>query len=70
MEREGPHEYDELLQVRCCVRNVASWRVEFGYAIERQQDGEFLATARTALSAVDSNHAITLLAPAPDPIRL
>ncbi len=78
VEREGPHRYDELLQVRCCVRDVASRRVEFGYAIERQEDGELLATARTSLIAVDSNHAITtipgkvreLLAPVPDPIRL
>jgi len=73
-----PARYDELLQVRCWVRDVASRRVEFGHAIERQEDGELLATARTSLIAVDSNHAITtipekvreLLAPVPDPIRL
>jgi len=73
-----PARYDELLRVRCWVRDVASRRVEFGHAIERQEDGELLATARTSLIAVDSNHAITtipekvrkLLAPIPDPIRL
>ena len=74
----SPARYDELLRVRCWVRDVASRRVEFGHAIERQEDGELLATARTSLIAVDSNHAITtipgkvreLLAPVPDPIRL
>ena len=74
----APARYDELLRVRCWVRNVASRRVEFGHAIERQEDGELLATVCTSLIAVDSNHAITtipgkvrkLLAPVPDPIRL
>ncbi len=73
-----PHRYDELLRVRCWPRDVASRRVEFGYAIERQEDGELLATARTSLLAVDSDHAITTipgkvrepLAPVPDPLHL
>jgi acyl-CoA thioester hydrolase len=70
--------YDDLLLVRCWVRDVRSRRVEFGYAVERQAGGELLATVRTSLMAVDSNHVITtipgevreLMAPVPDPIRL
>ena len=70
--------YDDLLLVRCWVRDVRSRRVEFGYAVERQADGALLATVRTSLTAVDSNHVLTtipeevreLVAPVPDPIRL
>lgn len=74
----APARYDDLVRVRCWVRKAASRMVEFGYAIERQEDNLLLATARTSLIAVDFNHAITripgdvrrLLAPVPDPIRL
>jgi acyl-CoA thioester hydrolase len=70
--------FDDLLRVRCWVRDVRSRRVEFGYAVERPADDDLLATARTSLMAVDSNHVITtipadlraLMAPVPDPIRL
>lgn len=74
----APARYDDLVRVRCWVRNAASRMVEFGYVIERQEDNLLLATARTSLIAVDLNHAIStipgdvrkLLAPVPDPIRL
>ncbi len=69
--------YDDLLRVRCWVRDVASRRVVFGYAVE-DQHGDLLATAQTALIAVDSTHAPTTLparvrdrlVPVPDPVRL
>jgi len=74
----APARFDDLLRVRCWVRDVRSRRVEFGYAVERPADDDLLATARTSLMAVDSNHVITtipgelraLMAPVPDPIRL
>lgn len=73
-----PARYDDLVRVRCWVREVASRRVTFGYAVERCDDGALLATAQTSLIAVDSNHALTSiptevrrhLVAVPDPVRL
>lgn len=70
--------FDDLLSVRCWVREVASRRVSFGYAVERCDDGLLLATAQTSLVAVDSNYVLTTipsdvrakLVPVPDPVRL
>ncbi len=70
--------YDDVLAVRCWVRDVSSRRVVFGYAVDRPDDGRLLATAETALIAVDANHALTTLPPAvreklvlaADPLRL
>ncbi len=73
-----PARYDDLLRVRCWVRETSSRRVTFGYLVERADDGLLLATAQTALIAVDSEHAVTTiprvvrekLVAVPDPIRL
>ena len=73
-----PARYDDLIRVRCWVRDLASRRVIFGYAIERATTGELLATAETALIALDERHVLTripehvcdLLQPTPDPVRL
>lgn len=73
-----PARYDDLLRIRCWVRDLASRRVIFGYAVERAASGELLATAETALIALDRRHTITripehvcdLLPSAPDPVRL
>ncbi|UCF41839.1 MAG: acyl-CoA thioesterase [Gemmatimonadota bacterium] len=70
--------YDDPVVVRCWVRDVSSRRVEFGYAVEHGETGRLLATARTALIAVDSSHALTTipadvrqkLVIAADPVRL
>lgn len=56
-----PARYDDLLSVRCWVRDVASRRVEFGYAVERAGDNALLATARTALIALDTKHGMSSL---------
>lgn len=73
-----PARYDDLLRVRCWVREVASRRVTFGYAIARDDDGALLATAFTSLVALDTSMAVSRL-PAdvvarlvavPDPVRL
>src|SRR3972149_1646554 len=87
-----PARYDDLLSVRCWVREVASRRVGFGYAIARPADGALpgsapappapadgalLATAQTALIALDAGHRLSSipnqvrsrLAVVPDPVR-
>jgi acyl-CoA thioester hydrolase len=73
-----PARYDDLVQVRCWVRDRASRRVIFGYAIERAETGELLATAETSLIALNHQHTLSripetvcdLLEPTPDPVRL
>jgi acyl-CoA thioester hydrolase len=73
-----PARYDDLLSVRCWVREVASRRVEFGYAVDRPADGALLATARTALIALDASNRMSTLPPAvgdrlqvtQDPVRM
>ena len=73
-----PARYDDLLRVSCWVREAASRRVTFGYAVHHAETGQLLATAQTSLIAVDSTHALTTiprdvratLVPTPDPVRL
>ena len=73
-----PARYDDCIRIRCWVRDVASRRVEFGYIVERADDGVLLATATTALMTLDSSmrpvampDAIRALLPiTPDPVRL
>ena len=73
-----PARYDDLLSVRCWVREVASRRVVFGYAIDRPADGALVATAQTALIALDAGLRLgsipdlvrSRLAVVPDPVRL
>ena len=73
-----PARYEYLGRVRCWVRARASRRVIFGYAVERAETGELLATAETSLIALNPQHALSripehvcdLLEPTPDPVRL
>lgn len=73
-----PARYDDPIRIRCWVRDVASRRVEFGYAVEHAQDGRLLATATTSLLALDRSMALTrlpdrvrrALQAIPDPIKL
>ena len=70
--------YDDAIRVRCWVRDVASRRITFGYAVEHDEHGELLATATTALLVLDHAFAFArlpalvadLLVPIPDPVRL
>ncbi|MGH7672053.1 MAG: acyl-CoA thioesterase [Gemmatimonadales bacterium] len=70
--------YDDLVRVRCWVRDRASRRVTFGYAVERAKTGDVLATAETSLIALNHQHTLSripeyvcdLLEPTPDPVRL
>ncbi|HEX6105398.1 MAG TPA: thioesterase family protein [Gemmatimonadales bacterium] len=73
-----PARYDDAIRVRCWVREVASRRVDFGYAIEHAEDHRLLATAFTSLLVLDRAMTLTrlpdtvrrVLRPVPDPVRL
>lgn len=73
-----PARYDDPVRIRCWVREVASRKVDFGYAVEHAEDGRLLATASTALLALDTRMVLTRLPervrqalnPIPDPINL
>lgn len=62
-----PARYDDLVRIRCWLREVASRRVDFGYLVENADDGRLLATASTALLALDATMSLTRL---PDRVRL
>ena len=74
----APARYDELVAIRCWVRELASRRVTFGYAVERAGSGELLATGETALISLTPGHTLAripehvsrLLTPVADPVRL
>lgn len=73
-----PARYDDPIRIRCWVRDLASRRVTFGYAVERAESGLLLATATTAMMALNQQMVPTrlparvndLLTPSPDPVRL
>ena len=56
-----PARYDDPVRIRCWVRELASRKVEFGYAIEHAEDARLLATATTGLLALDSSMALSRL---------
>lgn len=70
--------YDDLVRVRCWVRELASRRVTFGYAVDHATTGELLATGLTSLVSLTHAHTLTrlpahvheLLTATPDPVRL
>lgn len=61
-----PARFDDLVRVRCWVKEVASRRVTFGYAVEHAEARRTLATATVALVALDASMALTRL---PDEVR-
>lgn len=73
----APARYDDVLTITCWVREIASRRVTFGYVVARE-DQTVLATAETALLALDRNfNPVRLppelrehLQPIPDPVRI
>jgi acyl-CoA thioester hydrolase len=70
--------YDDLVRIRCWVRELASRRIVFAYAIEHAETGQLLATATTAMFSVSNEHRPTrlpeqvtsLLEAVPDPLRI
>jgi acyl-CoA thioester hydrolase len=73
-----PARYDDLIRVRCWVRELASRRIVFGYAVEHAADGRLLATAETSMMVLDEQFRWARLPPevasrlpvTPDPVRL
>jgi acyl-CoA thioester hydrolase len=73
-----PARYDDEIRVRCWVREIASRRVTFGYALEEAASGRLLATASTGMMVLNEAMAPTrlpaavaeLLTAIPDPVRL
>jgi acyl-CoA thioester hydrolase len=73
-----PARYDDLVRIRCWIREVASRRVNFGYAVEHADDARLLATASTSLLTLDHTMSLArlpdrvrqVLHPIPDPVRL
>ena len=73
-----PARYDDPVRVRCWVRELASRRVDFGYAVDHDADDRLLATAFTSLLALDRSMSPTrlpdsvrqVLRAVPDPVRL
>jgi acyl-CoA thioester hydrolase len=70
--------YDDLVRVRCWVKELGSRRILFGYALDHTESGQLLATATTSMFSVSNEHRPTrlpedvtrLLAVAEDPVRL
>jgi len=73
-----PARYDDLVRVRCWVREAASRRIIFGYALDVPERNELVATAETAMLVLGPAFAwarlpsevLRLLAPEADPVRL
>jgi len=73
-----PARYDDLVRVRCWVRECVPRRVRFGYALDLPERGVAVATAEVALLALDARFALTrlpaevtaLLPAEADPVRL
>ena len=73
----APARYDDLVQIRCWVRDVGSRRATFGYAVDRSPAG-LLATAATSLVSLTHQHSVVrmpprvreLLTPVADPLPL
>lgn len=73
-----PARYDDPIRVRCWVRDLASRRVTFGYAVEHAREHRLLATAETDMMVLDATFrwarlpaaVAAHLAAVPDPVRL
>jgi acyl-CoA thioester hydrolase len=78
MRFRQPARYDDPIRVRTWIRERASRRVTFGYAVEHDTTGALLATATTALLVLDHDFNFARLPPVvadrllpvPDPVRL
>jgi acyl-CoA thioester hydrolase len=73
-----PARYDDLVRVRCWVRECVSRRITFGYAIDLPEAGVIVATAETAMMVLGPEFQWSRLPPdvrellpvSPDPVRL
>lgn len=75
MRYHRPARYDDLVRVRCWVRELASRRVTFAYRLTHAESGSLLVTAETRMLSLNQRFEPTrlpagvaaLLLPAPDP---
>jgi acyl-CoA thioester hydrolase len=73
-----PARYDDLVRVRCWVRECVPRRVVFGYAVDCPDRGSRLATAETSMMALGADFSwsrltadvMARLPVSPDPVRL
>lgn len=73
-----PARYDDIVRVRCWVRECASRKVTFGYALDLPGSGVVVATAETGMMVLGADMALSrlprevmeLLPAHPDPVRL
>lgn len=73
-----PARYDDVVRVRCWVRECVPRRIIFGYALDCPGREALLATAETAMLVLGADFAVSRLPPdvaallpvAPDPLRL
>lgn len=73
-----PARYDDLVRIRCWVRECVPRRVTFGYALDLPESGVLLATAETAMMVLGAEFQRSrlpaevrdLLPASPDPVRL
>lgn len=73
-----PARYDDLVRIRCWVRECRPRRIIFGYAVDRPATQTVLATAETSMLVLDVDfgltrlpaHVLNALPPASDPVRL
>src|SRR3954464_544100 len=49
-----PARFDDSIRIRCWIREAASRRVDFGYAVEHAGENRLLATASTSLISLDT----------------
>ncbi len=78
MRFRQPARYDDLVRIRCWVRDLASRRIVFGYELSHAESGLLLVTAQTAMLCLGADFALArlpqdvldLLTPIPDPVRL
>lgn len=75
MRYHRPARYDDRVQVRCWVRELASRRVTFAYRLTHSETGALLVTAETRMLSLNQRFEPTrlpaevagLLQPVPDP---
>lgn len=73
-----PARYDDLVRVRCWVREAATRRITFGYLVDVPERDVVVATAETAMFVLGPeltpsrlpSEILSLLPAEPDPVRL
>lgn len=73
-----PARYDDVVRVRCWVRECLSRRVTFGYAVDCPERSSLLATAETSMMVLGADFSLArlpaevaaLLPASPEPVRL